>query len=100
MTKEMQCTLDEYDSWGNVANLGQIQERLAELHTIQEAQWEELRITSIREDYAERARFEMDHDGADYNPASVFDQIEAEDDQPATTEEDSVAWLDSPVVIE
>ncbi len=100
MTKEMQSTLAEYDSWGNVGNLGQIQAKLAELHTIQEAQWVTLRNTSIREDYAERARFEMDHGDAGYNPASVFDQIEAEDDQPATTEEDSVAWLDSPVVIE
>ncbi len=60
MTEQLQATLAAYDQWGKLDNLHQLQAKLAELRTIQEAQLAALAKRSGQFDYEQRARDEID----------------------------------------
>jgi phage shock protein A len=98
MTEQLQATLATYDQWGNVGNLHQLEAKLAELQTIQEAQLATLEQKGIRYDYEKRAKYEMETESAPQGPP--FGEIEetdteAESDEPT----DSFAWL-GPVIVQ
>lgn len=59
MTKEQQSLLADYDKFGEVGNLGQLEAKLAELRTVQEAQLEALAKAGVPSDYEQRAKAEM-----------------------------------------
>jgi chromosome segregation ATPase len=108
MTEELQATLDSYDQWGEVGNLKQLESKLAELRTQQEAQLKYLKSAGLRHNYHDRAATELNMQDCPENPfEGVFEGIE---DQPAEetiiTEpasnrtSDSFACLDEPLVIQ
>jgi phage shock protein A len=68
MTEQLQATLAAYDQWGKLDNLHQLESKLAELRTIQEAQLAELEKKGLRYNYEERARNELDTAPATDNP--------------------------------
>lgn len=102
MTKDLQATLDDYDRWGEIGNLKQLEGKLAELRTIQKAQLDTLRQTGLRIDYAKQAAHEIDSPGLTV-PVGPFDGIDVNVD---TVEEDdasvadSFAWLNTPRIVE
>ncbi len=102
MTKDLQATLDDYDRWGEIGNLKQLEGKLAELRTIQKAQLDTLRQTGLRIDYAKQAAHEIDSPGVTV-PVGPFDGIDVNVD---TVEEDdasvadSFAWLNTPRIVE
>lgn len=102
MTEQLQATLDSYDRWGKVGNLKQLEAKLAELRTIQEAKLQALAENSFRDDYESRARFEID---SQTSPAQddPFGDLHQETDTDVDIEAhkapDSFAWL-GPIVIE
>ncbi len=59
MTKEQQSMLADYDKFGEVGNLGQLESKLAELRTVQEAQLEALSKAGVPSDYEQRAKAEI-----------------------------------------
>jgi chromosome segregation ATPase len=59
MTKEQQAMLADYDKFGEVGNLGQLESKLAELRTVQEAQLEALARAGVPSDYEQRAKAEI-----------------------------------------
>lgn len=59
MTKEQQSLLADYDKFGEVGNLGQLEAKLAELRTVQEAQLEALAKAGVPSDYEQRAKAEI-----------------------------------------
>ena len=104
MTKELQATLSDYDSWGKIGNLKQLEGKLAQLRTVQQAQLENLRNTGIRWDYAKKAAQQLDANSItiDSDFASDFLQgIDVEDSEETSFEDsDTIAWLDQPRIIE
>ena len=63
MTEEQQALLAEYDKFGEVGSLDQIESKLAELRTVQEAQLQTLANRGVRSEYETRAREGlMDHE--------------------------------------
>jgi phage shock protein A len=96
MTEQLQATLDTYDKWGKVGNLKQLEAKLAELKTVQDAQLEYLAKKGIRDDYEKRAKYELDIENEPAE-ASPFDDIEPDPEAEEPT--DSFAWL-GPVVVE
>jgi hypothetical protein len=56
LTREQQATLQSFEQMGRVGNLGQIEAKLAEMRTRQEATLEQLRRGSVHENYEDRAR--------------------------------------------
>ncbi len=73
MTEQLQATLSSYDQWGKVGNLKQLEAKLAELATIQEAQLATLEQRGIRYDYEKRAKNEIDFDSAPQE--DLFDDL-------------------------
>lgn len=65
MTKEQQALLSEYDKFGDVGSLDQLEAKLAELRTIQEAQLQTLAKRGVRSDYEDRARSGLDLESYD-----------------------------------
>jgi chromosome segregation ATPase len=59
MSKEQQAMLAEYDKFGEVGNLGQLESKLAELRTVQEAQLEALAKAGVPSDYEQRAKADI-----------------------------------------
>ncbi len=102
MTEQLQATLDSYDRWGEIGNLKQLQGKLAQLRTIQQAQLETLRQTGLRIDYGKVAAQQIDSPGVDVE-VHPFDGIDVNVD---TVEEDdasvadSFAWLNTPRIVE
>ncbi|MCH2162526.1 MAG: hypothetical protein MK085_11730 [Phycisphaerales bacterium] len=72
MTKEQQALLAEYDKFGNVGNLDQLEAKLAELRTVQEAQLQTLAKRGVRSEYEDRARNAIDDD--------IFDLVDPFED--------------------
>jgi phage shock protein A len=104
MTQELQATLSDYDSWGKVGNLKQLEGKLAQLRTVQSAQLETLRNSGIRWDYAKKAAQQLDANSItiDSDFASDFlKDIDVEDADEASFEDsDTIAWLEQPRIIE
>jgi phage shock protein A len=95
MTEQLQATLETYDQWGKVGNLKQLEAKLAELATIQEAQLEYLAKKGIRHDYEKQARYELDTGAAPQDDPLDEPMEETEAEEPA----DSFAWL-GPVIVQ
>ncbi|MHC5048874.1 MAG: hypothetical protein ACYTGY_20410 [Planctomycetota bacterium] len=99
MTEQLQATLSTYDQWGKVGNLKQLEAKLAELATIQEAQLATLEQKGIRYDYEKRAKNEIDFESAPQE-GPFEDLMEDTDTQAETDEvEDSFAWV-GPVIVQ
>ncbi len=98
MTEQLQETLAGYDRWGEIGNLKQLEAKLAELRTIQEAKLQALAKISAREDYENRARFELENDSAPADKDPFADQKENGTDDEVEPAK-SMAWL-PPLVIE
>ena len=88
MTKQLQSTLASYDSWGKLDNLKQLQGKLAELKTIQEAQLATLEKIGIRDDYESRARYELE---TEENPVTVDPYKSIFEDETETDEHEDDA---------
>ncbi len=91
MTKRQQDTLDSYSRFGKVGNLKQIQSKLAELRTLQDAQLQQLSKMRSQSDYERKARFEMGAEGLDIEISGPFDDVDAEeasDDEMASEDDD------------
>jgi hypothetical protein len=72
MTKDQQAMLAQYDKFGEVGNLGQLESKLAELRTVQEAQLEALSRAGVPNDYEQRAKAAMaDEQWADEDPLGL-----------------------------
>ncbi len=99
MTEQLQATLSTYDQWGKVGNLKQLEAKLAELATIQEAQLEYLAKQGIREDYEKRAKNEIDFELVP--PEGPFEELMEDTDTQVEGDEtaDSFAWL-GPVIVQ
>ena len=55
MTREQQAMLDEFEKLGKVGNLRQLEAKLSELRTTQEAQLQTLELRGVRGEYEQRA---------------------------------------------
>jgi len=99
MTEQLQATLTTYDQWGKVGNLKQLEAKLAELATIQEAQLATLEKKGIRYDYEKRAKDEIDFDSAPQQ--GPFDDLmeDIDDTQVEDAVADSFAWA-GPVIVQ
>ena len=99
MTEQLQATLETYDQWGKVGNLKQLEAKLAELATIQEAQLATLEQRGIRYDYEKRAKNEIDFDSAPQE--DLFDDLMEDTDTQVETDRaaDSFVWL-GPVIVQ
>jgi phage shock protein A len=99
MTEQLQATLSTYDQWGKVGNLKQLEAKLAELATIQEAQLATLEKKGIRYDYEKRAKDELDFNATPQE--GPFDDLMEDIDTQAETDEaaDSFAWV-GPVIVQ
>jgi chromosome segregation ATPase len=103
MTEELQDTLNSYSKWGEVGNLSQIEGKLAELRTQQQAQLDVLRNKGLRRDYAAEAECQL-HGGTSADPyADVFEGIDSAEDINAEDDdanEGTVAWAGGPIIVE
>jgi phage shock protein A len=86
MTKEQQTLLADYDKFGEVGNLGQLEAKLAELRTVQEAQLEALAKAGVPSDYEQRAKADIaDERWNSEDPLGLSDPM----DRPVTAPERS-----------
>jgi len=105
LTEEQQATLDSYERFGKIGNLKQLEAKLAELRTIQEAQLEALSKRNFHNDYHAQAELELEGDPTLDDPFSeLFEIIEPNTDNIILEEElileedqtqnpaNSVAW--------
>ncbi len=100
LIEEQQATLESYDKWGKVENLKQLESKLAELRTIQQAQLDTLRNKGIRHDYQERAMYDLEPETFPQTFEDVFEGIETDDEADQTDQtSNSVAWI-GPLVID
>ena len=102
MTEQLQAKLDGYDRWGKVGNLKQLEGKLAELRTIQEAQLIALAQKGIRHSYEERARYELD--GSEITADDPFSDLTEEINTEVETDHEaqsasSMVWL-GPLIVE
>lgn len=82
LTREQQATLQSFEQIGRVGNLGQIEAKLAEMRTRQEATLEQLRRGSVHENYEDRARARVNGiEGSERDdPFAGLDDESADDD--------------------
>ena len=59
LTEAQQATLESFDKLGRIQNLGQLESRLAQVRTEQEARLQQLSRRSTRQNYEERAAMEL-----------------------------------------
>lgn len=85
LTREQQATLRTFEEMGRVENLGQIEAKLAEMRTKQEAVLDSLRKGAVHESYEDRARARVT--GADSperdDPFAGLDEESNDDDEEA-----------------
>ena len=108
LTREQQATLHQFEQMGRVGNLGQIEAKLAEMRTRQQATLEHLRRSSVHDSYEDRARARVH--GAEYgdttdrnDPFSCLEKDECgedadEDDAAARAAARTLAFDDRIVV--
>lgn len=93
LTKQQQATLESYERFGKVQNLKQLESKLAELRTKQEAQLQQLTKRGINHDYEERARYELDTNDVSNDPFSDVSGEAAEESGEDEEEPDpSLVW--------
>lgn len=93
LTEQQQATLESYDRFGKIDNLRQVEAKLAELRTKQEAQLEYLEKRGVHSDYEERARYSIDDDQMD-DPFAETIEIDLGDTATDEPTSDPIAWLD------
>jgi chromosome segregation ATPase len=59
LTEAQQATLESFDKLGRIQNLGQLESRLSQMRTEQEARLQQLARRGIRQSYEERAAMEL-----------------------------------------
>jgi chromosome segregation ATPase len=100
LIEEQQATLKSYERFGDVENIHQLQSKLAELRTIQQAQLERLEKAGIRRDYEEEAKYQLGTQHVDDNGIEKLFELEEKGDTDNVNEtDDSIAWA-GPLVIE
>jgi uncharacterized phage infection (PIP) family protein YhgE len=83
MTQEQQSILAEYDKFSDVGSLDQLESKLAELRTVQEAQLQTLSRRSETTDYERQARDAMVDDDLDLDDFWIeLDESEADGETP------------------
>lgn len=96
LTEQQQATLDSYERYGKVGNLKQLEAKLAELRTIQEAQLQALAKRGLQKDYEQEA-MGVDSPKADDDPfadiLNVIEPDETEEVEIIDSSSNSVAWL-------
>jgi phage shock protein A len=97
MTEQLQATLATYDQWGKVGNLKQLEAKLAELATIQEAQLLTLEQKGVRWDYEKRAKNELDFESVPQE--GPFEDLMEDIDNEVEADADSFAWI-GPVIVQ
>lgn len=99
MTKQQKAILADYEKFGKVGNLPQLESRLAQLQAVQEAQLESLSRAGVHRDYEREARGQLNDERRSMD--DPFEQIERDPSTPAPRPKPSrsVAAAD-PVVIE
>lgn len=93
LIEQQQATLDSYQRFGKMENLGQVQSKLAELRTKQEAQLQYLEKQGKRSNYEEQARYELDRDSTSASSANGYDfedTVEIELDDLEDEEDDEI----------
>ncbi|MHC4413940.1 MAG: hypothetical protein ACYS0G_01515 [Planctomycetota bacterium] len=98
MTEQLQATLDSYDRWGKVGNLKQLEAKLAELRTIQQAQLDQLSKSGIRHDYEKKARYELETGDTSDDPFGDVPQEPTDADE-SNESARSMAWS-GPIIVE
>ena len=106
LTEQQQATLQQYEKFGKVGNLKQLESRLAELRTLQESQLESLKKQRLHLDYEEQAMYEMgtgDINQRSNDPFADLDDVEdaadTNDDVATHPTNNRIAFAD-PIVIE
>jgi chromosome segregation ATPase len=99
LTEHQQATLESYSRFGKVHNLKQLEAKLAELRTKQEAQLAHLKKRGIHDDYEKRARYDIDAGELEDPFTQIFELDEAPADDAAPAEDKSVVFA-GPIVIE
>jgi chromosome segregation ATPase len=106
LTEQQQATLQQYEKFGKIGNLKQLESRLAELRTLQESQLESLKKQRLHLDYEEQAMYEMGTGDIHQNSSNPFadlddveDATDADDDVAMQTTNTRIAFAD-PIVIE
>ncbi|MHC4446183.1 MAG: hypothetical protein ACYSXF_00060 [Planctomycetota bacterium] len=97
LIEDQQATLQSYDKFAEVGSLKQLEGKLAELRTVQQAQLEALRARGIRDNYQERAAYELETNDFVDPLEDYFKEIEVEEEADASA--DSMVWL-GPVILE
>ena len=104
LTEKQQATLENFERYGKVGNLKQVEGKLAQLRAVQEAQLQTLERRGVQRDYEARARFNSET-GSLGQPdpfrdlsRDASDEIEADETEPRERDR-SYAW-NKPIVIE
>ncbi|MHC5113070.1 MAG: hypothetical protein ACYTGP_01420 [Planctomycetota bacterium] len=98
LTEEQHATLASYERFGKVANLKQLESKLAELRARQEAQLQTLKKRGVATDYEREAMFEFESDEVMEDPFVEIYEIELEPTD-ATMDVDDLAF-NTPIIIE
>jgi chromosome segregation ATPase len=106
LTEQQQATLQQYERYGTVGNLKQLEGKLAQLRAIQEAQLQTLESRGVHRDYEGRAKYDLDtRDVEQNNPFSDIEESSFKFDPETSVEnksesdDRSLAWS-SPIIIE
>lgn len=103
MTEQLEQTLNEYDKFGEVGNLKQLEGKLAHLQAVQQAQLESLSKRGINRNYEDRAVYELEDFNDETNPFEDVDELvipQLDDNaDDAKSSDRSLAWR-GPLVIE
>lgn len=90
LTEQQQATLESYERFGKIGNLKQLESRLAELRTIQEAQLQALAKRGLQRDYYEEALDADTPEQFDDDPfADLYEIIAPEAEEAEVTDETS-----------
>jgi chromosome segregation ATPase len=99
LTEQQQATLDSYNRYGKIGNLKQLEAKLAELRTIQEAQLQSLSKRGIRHDYHKKAQLGLDMDDADSiiydeDPFAILEDVNIIESEDEVFDSNSLALSD------
>ncbi|TVQ53602.1 MAG: hypothetical protein EA377_07665 [Phycisphaerales bacterium] len=104
LTEKQQATLDNFERYGKVGNLKQVEGKLAQLRAVQEAQLQTLERRGVQRDYEARARFNSETESFEKSDPfrdvsrDVSDEVEA-DETEGRERDRNYAW-NKPIVIE
>jgi chromosome segregation ATPase len=101
LMEEQQDTLASYGKFASVHSLRQIEGRLAELRTIQEAQMEQLSKSGFRHNYEKKAEYDINNETTqrDAYQRMMHDLEEKDNDEAAPQTPDTVAFA-RPIIID